>query len=1132
MKKLAVIICMFTTYSFAQAQDMPGMKMPKKENTQKVLPTTYTCVMHPEIHATKPGNCPKCGMKLVKEKPKAIKQQIVEKHDEMQMSKDTTKPKSMDMDKKDSMQMQPTTYTCVMHPEIHATKPGNCPKCGMKLVAGKIQHSEEDHMTATTYSCPMHPDVKSDKPGDCPKCGMKLVAGKTQHSEEDHQTAAMYACPMHPEVTSGKPGKCPKCGMNLVKSKTPPAKMQMTAATYACPMHPEVTSNKPGKCPKCGMNLVKGKTQPAKMQMAASTYTCPMHPEVQSGKPGKCPKCGMKLVVDKTKPSFSQEATYTCPMHPDVTSDKPGKCPKCGMNLVKDKTAPKTFGDMEGMDMEDPNAATLEQIAIAKQNLGPVKTIASTVPPRTVVYHLYIRDTTVTFGKKPKRGIAVNGQIPMPTLTFTEGDTAEIWVHNELKEETSLHWHGLFLPNKMDGVPYLTQMPIKPGATYLYKFPIIQHGTHWYHSHSGLQEQLGMYGAFIMNKREEWDIPTIPVVLSEWLDMKPNEAHRSLHAATDWFAVQKGAEQTYLEAIKLGWFKTKVKNEWKRMNAMDLTDIYYDNLLMNGKNQSEQPQFKAGDKVRLRIANGGASDYFWLSYSGGKITVVATDGNDVEPVEVDRLIIAVSETYDVVVTIPDNKSYEFLATPEDRTKFTSMWLGSGEKVPAVRWKRPKYFAGMQMMNDMMDMNGNLVKMEGMEMKNQIIDMNTVMYPEVAGEELRTAKKVQRMEKRGAGRKQTTPTTEKPGGEVTPQMDHSGHNMAGMDMASSSSESAGGEASEIGSLNYEMLRAPEKTTLPKGPWREIKFDLTGNMNRYVWSIDNKVVSESDKILIRKGENVRIILYNNSMMRHPMHLHGHDFRLLNGQGENAILKNIIDIMPLEKDTLEFNANERGGDWFFHCHILYHMMSGMGKVFAYNNPLIDKTDITDPKKAKRGLNAEDRKLHPMGSIGLESNGSDGEFMLGGTRYRLSTEWRLGLHAKHGAESETNFGRFMGRNQWLFPFIGFDYHYNSRRDESEKNMFGQLSNQTNRKAFVAGVQYTLPMLFIAEARVDSKGKYRFQLSREDIPVAPRLRLNLSGNSDKEYTAGLRYILTKYFNLSTHYDSDMGLGAGLTITY
>ena len=856
-------------------------------------------------------------------------------------------------------------------------------------------------------------------------------------------------------------------------------------------------------------------------------YTCVMHPEVKKDKPGNCPKCGMKLVKKTIQTSPSK--TIIKKEEDKTTSDQNAASKTEMGNMKMDKeNSMQTSGDTaknKGMDMGQTNMDGMDMPVAKKVDLGPMKFITNNAPPRTVTYHLYIRDTIVTFGKKPKRAIAVNGQIPMPTLTFTEGDTAEIWVHNELNEATSLHWHGLFLPNKMDGVPFVTQMPIKPHSIYLYKFPIIQHGTHWYHSHSGLQEQLGMYGSFIMNKRKEWDIPTIPVVLSEWLDMKPNEANRSLHAATDWFAVQKGATQSYSEAIKLGWFKTKVKNEWKRMTAMDLTDIYYDNFLINGKNQNEQPQFKAGDKVRLRIANGGASDYFWLSYSGGKITVVATDGNDVEPVEVDRLIIAVSETYDVVVTIPDNKSYEFMMTPEDRTKHASMWLGSGEKVPAVKLKRPKYFPGMKMMNDMMDMRGNLIPMEGMDMKNQIMDMNTVMYPEITGNEIRGPKKVEKMNKKMDARKQAE----------TKNMDGSDNNMSAMNMDDNSAD--------IVSLNYEMLRAPEKTTLRPGPVKELYFTLTGNMNRYVWSIDNKVVSEADKILIKKGENLRIVIYNNTMMRHPMHLHGHDFRLLNGQGEYAIMKNIIDIMPMERDTIEFAATEPGGDWFFHCHILYHMMPGMGRVFSYQDTLIDKTDITSSRVARRGLNADTRTAHPMARIGLESSGTDGELMFANTRYRLQTEWRVGINEVAGYETESHFGRFLGRMQWWLPYIGWDFRkrevdplsksmFGQRLALPGKNLFGQTNTKNFRRAVHVGIQYTLPMLVIADASVDSDGKYRFQLSREDIPLTPRLRANFLVNTDKEYILGMRYIITKYFNLSTHYDNDMGWGAGITITY
>jgi FtsP/CotA-like multicopper oxidase with cupredoxin domain len=384
------------------------------------------------------------------------------------------------------------------------------------------------------------------------------------------------------------------------------------------------------------------------------------------------------------------------------------------------------------------------------KKLLPIALLLSTTQilyaQKTVRYDLSVKDTIVNFTGKEKRAIAVNGQIPMPTLTFTEGDTAEIYVHNLLQEETSLHWHGLFLPNKEDGVPNLTQMPIKPNTTHIYKFPIIQNGTHWYHSHSGLQEQIGMYGNFVMLKKPDDktfrkgidDLPTVPIVLSEWTDYKPENIHRMLHNATDWFAIKKNATQSYAEAIKAGHFKTKLKNEWKRMLAMDVSDVYYDKVLMNGNPISEIKNFdgkqlKAGDKVRLRISNGGASSYFWLTYAGGKITVVANDGNDVEPVEVDRLIIAVSETYDVIITIPaDNTAYEFLATTEDRTKSASYYFGNGIKQLKSPQPRLKYFEGMKMMNDMMKMNGELDDM-GMSMSLNQMDMNVVMYPEITGE---------------------------------------------------------------------------------------------------------------------------------------------------------------------------------------------------------------------------------------------------------------------------------------------------------------------------------------------------------------------------------------------------------------
>ncbi len=728
---------------------------------------------------------------------------------------------------------------------------------------------------------------------------------------------------------------------------------------------------------------------------------------------------------------------------------------------------------------------------------------------KTVRYDLYVRDTIVNFSGKEKRAIAVNGQIPMPTLTFTEGDTAEIYVHNELNEETSMHWHGLFLPNQYDGVPNLTQMPIKPHTTHLYKFPIIQHGTHWYHSHTGLQEQIGMYGSFVMNKKTDDptfrkgidDLPTVPIILSEWTDMKPENVHRMLHNATDWFAIKKGTTQSYAEAIKQGYFKTKIANEWKRMNAMDVSDVYYDKFLINGKNESQLSQFKGGDKVRLRISNGGASTYFWLTYAGGKITVVANDGNDVEPVEVDRLIVAVSETYDIIVTIPADKTgYELLATPEDRTKSTSIYIGSGIKQLVSPMPKLKYFEGMKMMNGMMKMNGDLDDM-GMQMSLNQMDMNVVMYPEITGET-----KVKKDDKMGK-------------------------------MKMTADDYNSNELSDITTLNYAMLKSPTKTNLPKdAPVKELRFELSGNMNRYVWSLDNKVVSETDKILIKKGENVRIVLYNGSMMRHPMHLHGHDFRVLNGQGDYAPLKNIVDIMPMETDTIEFNANVEG-DWFFHCHILYHMMSGMGRIFTYENQA-SNPEIPNPKLAQRKLFADDRKFHFMGENNFATNGNEGTAMIANTRWKISTLWHLGYHDMHGYESETMIGRYFGKMQWLYPYVGFDYHYKMEGGpknifgSEEKNWFGQTSNKNNRHALIAGIAYTLPMLFIADLRIDGEGKFRFQLGREDIPVSKRLRAMIMINTDKEYTTGLKYIFTRNLGVTSHYDSDMGIGFGVNLNY
>lgn len=707
-------------------------------------------------------------------------------------------------------------------------------------------------------------------------------------------------------------------------------------------------------------------------------------------------------------------------------------------------------------------------------------------------YDLFVSDTIVNYTGKARKAIAVNGQIPMPTLYFTEGDTAEIHVHNKMHHhETSMHWHGLLLPNEQDGVPYLTTAPIKSNSTHVYKFIIRQSGTYWYHSHTMLQEQVGMYGAIVIHKREKKYQHEEVVLLSDWSDENPHQIERSLHYATDWYMIKKDATQSYGEAIRDGYVKTKLTNEWKRMHAMDVSDVYYERFLVNGMQYQQKNNYQVGDTIRLRIINGSSSTYFWLNYSGGKIMVLASDGMDVEPVVVDRLMIGVSEIYDILVTIPEeNTSYELMATSEDRIGYAILALGNGDTVQQKPLQRLKYFEGMQMMNDMMTVGGKMKDMD-MNMSLQQMDMNVVMYPEISGAYQSNKKKKQA------------------------EHQHHHHEQE-MEMPVT--------------LNYAMLKSRVKTTLPDVYFRELHFELTGNMNRYVWTVNNKAISESDKIKIKAGENIRIIVSNNSMMRHPMHLHGHFFRVVNGHGDYAPLKNVLDIMPMETDTIEFNASEEYGDWYFHCHILYHMMAGMGRIFSYENTP-PNPQIPEPKKALKKVYADDRRFYLGAEIGLETNGSDGEVSMMNTRWKYDVEWRLGLSKQAGFETESHIGRYLDKNQFLLAYTGWDWRYREGHPE-EKNIFQSSNTKNDRGVACLGLQYTMPFFIVADLRVDHSAYVRLQFSREDIPITKRLRLWGMFNTDLEYSVGARYILSKYIAASTHYDSDMGLGAGFTITY
>lgn len=724
---------------------------------------------------------------------------------------------------------------------------------------------------------------------------------------------------------------------------------------------------------------------------------------------------------------------------------------------------------------------------------------------KTVEYDLYVRNAPVNFTGVTRPAMTINGSIPGPVLYFTEGDTAVIRVHNLMDTETSFHWHGLLVPNDQDGVPYLTSAPVKPHTTHTYTFPIIQNGTYWYHSHSGLQEQSGLYGAFVVRKRPgdparrtEDALPEYTLVLSDWTNENPQEVNRKLHTGSDWFSIRKGSVQSYWEALRAGYLGTKLTSEWKRMNAMDVSDVYYERFLLNGSPQASLPRLKGGDRLRLRIVNGASSTYFWLRYAGGKIRVVASDGKDVVPVDVDRMMIAVSETYDVVLTVPESgRAFEFQATAEDTSGSSSLWLGHGERQPLRPFPRLNYFKKMKQMNGMMTMGGNM-KM----MKMNSGSMRQMHHHGMSG---------------------GMPAS------------HSG-DMGMMDMKSGSSHGGGhGSMQEEGeetTLTYDMLKSPSRTNLPSGvPVKELHFMLTGNMNRYVWSINGKTLSETDRIMIEEGQNVRIILTNNTMMRHPMHLHGHFFRLVNKHGDFSPLKFTADIQPMATQVIEFNAAEKTrGNWFFHCHILYHMMSGMGRIFTYEDSP-PNPQLPHPMRALQHVYDMDRKWYLTVNNDFASNGNIGDLEFGGTRWSVQGEWQIGYKDTRGYEAEGRLGRYIGEKQWLYPYIGVDW--TCRKGEAgERNMFRQTTKKDREVDGTLGVRYTLPLLLIGDARIDTDGKARLQLERDDIPLTSRLRLSFSLNTDRDYSVGLHYILTSHLSVSTNYDNNLHWGVGLMLTY
>lgn len=742
-------------------------------------------------------------------------------------------------------------------------------------------------------------------------------------------------------------------------------------------------------------------------------------------------------------------------------------------------------------------------------------------------YTLTINEETINITGKEVKGMTINGSIPGPTLEFTEGEYAVIYVKNNMTVETSIHWHGLLLPNFYDGVPYLTTPPIEPGHTQKYEFAIKQSGTYWYHSHTMLQEQSGVYGSFVIHPKKktlEYDKELV-LMLSDWTNEKPLNVLRNLKRGTEWYNFRKGTSTPLNKVIKKGAFGAQL-NFWRqRMEGSDIADIYYPAFLINGKETLEYPEFKPGEKVRLRIINGGASTSFWMTFGGEDPLLVSADGIDVVPIKKNKTFIGIAETYDFIVTIPQEGKIEFKITAQDGSGTASAFLGRGETLPAQDILKPDKIGMMKTMAKMdMKMGAHALKFrpkkdERFQMKNEY---GMQMKGGMTGMKMGNSNKMDEPKMKDGTMKMTMPKDStmnnmkiKKEMKENKMMDE-GMKMNGMDLFSQ--------------YNYDYLKSPFKTSYSKDiPVKEILLNLTGNMQRYIWSMNGVPLSETDKIKIKGNQVTRITLNNLTMMHHPMHLHGHFFRVINKNGEYSPLKHTVNVPPMQEVTIEFYGNEYG-DWFFHCHILYHMMGGMARVFSYDTP----RDIRMKDYPVKTLVAETNMYYSWGMLDVASHMTTLNLVSSNLRNQFNASLEYGWNKN--LEAEVTYDYYL--HDYLRVFAGVNI----------ENEVADSLNEFNTTA-VVGIRYLTPYLFSLDARIDSElrprvsfgrsimlfpkfsvfGYYEYQI---DLGIVNNLPTNKDYLSETVWSAGAEYMLSKDFSLMGSYDNRFGAGAGLSIRF
>jgi CopA family copper-resistance protein len=702
---------------------------------------------------------------------------------------------------------------------------------------------------------------------------------------------------------------------------------------------------------------------------------------------------------------------------------------------------------------------------------------------KVVRYELSINKKTVNLSGKKKVdfALAINDQIPGPTLEFTEGDEAEIVVKNDSEEhDVSTHWHGILLDPYYDGVPYVNSPPIMPGDQFTFKFKVRQHGTYWFHSHTAVQEQKGVYGSIVIhpkNKTISYDRDLV-AVLSDWSDEDPNQILKNLRKEGEYYQYKKRTIRSYLTAYKEGSLSNHLYNEMTRMGGMDFSDVGYDAFLINGKRSSTFEDLRPGEKVRIRIINAAASSYFNVSLGDVSMKVISADGTDIDPLQAKEIFIAPAETYDVLYEVPANKSLELRANSQDGTGYGSLWIGKGEKVPAPNKERPDLYMKMYMGSfwDTLKYGGSMTKPP--------VDYSKMGHGMHGGMSMGKGMNMQ--------------------GDMS-SMDHSqmksnehDHSMnMKMDMKDHSAMTMDEEVKVIPTLTVDNLKAQGSTVFDeKIPRHDVKLVLDGDMERYIWVINGKAMFEDYSIPVQQNKVVRFTYVNNSMMNHPFHLHGHFFRVVNDNGEKSPLKHTVDVPPFGQRTIEFYTNEPG-EWMLHCHNLYHMQTGMARTVKYMS-FVPREDIQKLQKNDPHLGDH---IYYRGELEASTNHAQ-------TRFNFMDTWN---EVEFRAEGRRDFG-WQGEGdlfykRWLNKYTSLIAG-------------GTLVEQYG--AAVAGVGYVLPFRIATHALIDHKGRARLDLLR-------RFQWSEYIYSDAEFT--FRQKQDSEFEVTLMYQRQWAWSAGLMFT-